>query len=125
MAKPVKRKLPKGRGAGAAAPGSTGTPNRTPTPKPTGGRATPKGGARPETRRAPEPGGRYTPPIPRSEKVSPWWVPALMFGLLGVGVVVIFCNYVGLLPGGEASNTYLLVGLGFILAGIITATQYH
>ena len=70
-------------------------------------------------------GGRYTPPIPVEEKVSPRWVPVLMFGCLAVGAVIIFCNYLGLVPGGETSNWYLLVGLGFILVGIVTATQYH
>ncbi len=72
-----------------------------------------------------EPTGRYTPPIPQEEKVSPRWVPVLMFGCLAAGGVVIFCNYLGLVPGGETSNLYLLLGLGFILIGIITATQYH
>ena len=52
------------------------------------------------------------------------WVPVLMFVLFGLGMVTIFLNYVGLLPG-ATSNWYLLAGLGFILAGIITATQYR
>jgi hypothetical protein len=67
---------------------------------------------------------RYTPPIPQSEKVSPMWVPVLMFVLLGIGLVVILANYIGWLPG-STSNWYLVVGLGFILAGILTATQWH
>ncbi len=54
---------------------------------------------------------------------SPWWVSALLFGFLGVGAVIIVINYLGYVPGGDASNIYLLVGLGFILAGMITATQ--
>jgi hypothetical protein len=87
-----------------------------------GGRTTPKGG--PTTEGRPGASSRYTPPIPKSQKVSPMWVPILMFGLLGLGLVVIFCDYLGILPGGT-SNGYLLVGLGLILAGIITATQYH
>ncbi len=62
--------------------------------------------------------------MPRSQKISPTWVPVLMFVLLGIGLVVIFCNYLGVLPGGT-KNTYLLAGLGSILGGIITATQYH
>jgi len=57
-------------------------------------------------------------------KVSPTWVPVLMFVLLGIGLLVIFLNYLGVLPGGT-KNSYLLVGLGSILGGIITATQYH
>lgn len=47
-----------------------------------------------------------------------------MFGLIIVGVVVILANYVGWVPG-DTSNWYLLLGLGFVLAGIITATQFH
>ncbi|MDP1805067.1 MAG: cell division protein CrgA, partial [Acidimicrobiales bacterium] len=87
------------------------------------GRTTPKGtatssGPRPEASR------RYTPPIPNAYKVSPTWVPVLMFTLLAIGLIVIFCNYLGVLPGGT-KNSYLLVGLGGILAGIITATQYR
>ena len=38
--------------------------------------------------------------------------------------VLIFLNYMGVLPG-DTKNSYLLVGLGFILGGIVTATQYH
>jgi hypothetical protein len=87
-----------------------------------GGRVTPKGGGAPTSR--PDPSSRYTPPVPRSQKVSPSWVPILMFALLAIGLVVIFCNYLGVLPGGT-KNTYLLVGLGAILGGIVTATQYH
>jgi hypothetical protein len=87
-----------------------------------GGRVTPKGG--PPAQRAASPSSRYTPPVPSYKKVSPPWVPVLMFALLGLGLVVIFCNYIGVLPGGT-KNSYLLVGLAAILGGIITATQYH
>ena len=52
------------------------------------------------------------------------WVPIVMFGCLALGVLVIILNYLNLLPG-DASNGYLLVGLGLITAGFITATQYH
>ena len=92
----------------------------------TSGRVTPKGGHKTETAKvdAGVASGRYTPPIPRTEKVSPWWVPALMFTLLGLGVAVIVLNYVGLLPG-DTKNSYLLIGLGLITAGFITATNYH
>ena len=44
------------------------------------GRVTPKGGAKPQAR-APEASARYTPPVPKELKVSPWWVPAVMFAL--------------------------------------------
>jgi hypothetical protein len=89
----------------------------------TTGRVTPKKSAPPKVD-AGVASGRYTPPIPREQKVSPIWVPILMFSLLGIGVVVIVLNYVGLLPG-DTSNGYLLLGLGFITAGFITATNYH
>jgi len=68
--------------------------------------------------------GRYTAPIPPEFKVSPTWVPVLMFGLLGLGALVIFLNYLGLLPG-ATDNRYLLLGLALVLGGIVTATQFH
>ena len=54
---------------------------------------------------------------------SPWWVPAIMFGLLIVGALIIMTNYMGVF--GDASNIRLVIGLGFILGGIVTATQYR
>ena len=95
-------------------PESMSTP---PKRKPKGGRVTAKG-TQPES-------SRYTAPIPESQKQSPIWVPILLFSFLGVGAIVIIINYLGFVPGGEANNWYLLGGLGFILAGIITATQLH
>ena len=93
---------------------ATWRPGRGPTPKgATGGRVTPKGTS-----------GRYTAPIPREVRVSPRWVPVLILTFLIVGVIVIICNYLGVLPGG-ASNWYLLVGLGLIVAGFVTATGFH
>jgi hypothetical protein len=69
---------------------------------------------------------RYTPPTQNlADLPSPLWVPVLMFVLLGAGMLTIFLNYLGMVPGGETSNWYLLLGLGFILGGIITATQYR
>ena len=68
--------------------------------------------------------GRYTPPIPRTQKVSPRWVPVLMLACLIVGVVVVIINYLGVLPGGT-QNLYLLIGLGLITLGFLTATQYR
>lgn len=83
-----------------------------------GGRVTPKKQQAAST-------GRYTPPTPKSKKVSPVWVPVVMFVCLGLGVIVILANYVGLMPGGEANNWYLLIGLGLITAGFLIATQYR
>jgi hypothetical protein len=90
-----------------------------------GGRTTPKGGAsaRPSKAAEPTPSARYTPPIPRDVKVSPIWVPILMFAFLGVGTLVILINYTGVVW--STSNWVLLGGLASILAGIVTATQYH
>lgn len=103
-----------------------------------GGRVTPKGGAPVKKVKldadsaaehaaggAPRASTRYTPPADRTyEMPSPMWVPVLMFTLFGLGMLTIFLNYVSLLPG-AVSNWYLLLGLGFILGGIITATQYR
>jgi hypothetical protein len=91
-----------------------------------GGRVTPKGGATRGSGPAPVASQRYTPPALRKDQMpSPRWVPVLMFTLLAIGVVVIILNYIDLLLPGATSNGYLLLGLGFILAGIITATQYR
>lgn len=67
---------------------------------------------------------RYTPPKSTyAQGPSPWWVPTLMFGLLVVGGLIIMLNYMELF--GEPANLRLVLGLGFILGGIITATQYR
>ncbi len=82
-----------------------------------GGRVTPKGthpdGYTPDTVSHT---GHDLPP-------SPTWVPVLMFALLGLGVATILLNYVGSIW--DTSNAILLLGLGMILGGIITATQYR
>jgi hypothetical protein len=71
---------------------------------------------------------RSAPPTPArgatyEKGPSPWWVPAIMFALLIAGALVIMANYMGVF--GEPSNVYLVAGLGAILGGIITATQYR
>lgn len=94
------------------------------------GRVTPKGGSRParakraSSHHAEESSSRYTPPTPRSAKVSPLWVPWVMFGLLILGMLLIFLNYIDVMPGG-VSYIWLGVGLLCILGGIIAATQYR
>lgn len=112
------------RDEGPAAPAA-----RKPNRNRGGGRVTPKGGGAPVKKvrslSSPEGSTRYTPPSHRPEDLpSPTWVPVLMFTLFGLGMVTILGNYVELLPG-AVSNWYLLLGLGFILGGIITATQYR
>lgn len=114
MAKPTKRRVPGGSGSGRVTP--KGGPSRA-------------AGSSTATSR-PQASARYTPPVPREMKVSPWWVPALMGALLVLGTAVILLNYVGLLPDwgflpDDTSNVWLLVGLGLILVGIVVATQWH
>lgn len=69
--------------------------------------------------------GRYTPPTPKSAKHSPLWVPVAMFTLLGCGLTVIVLNYLGLLPGGEAQNSDLILGLVLLVGGFVLSTQYR
>lgn len=72
----------------------------------------------------PAPSPRYTPPTPKSAKSSPRWLAVVMLALLVAGMLVIVCNYLGVLPG-EASNGYLFAGLGLITAGFVVATRYR
>ncbi|HEV3401112.1 MAG TPA: cell division protein CrgA [Acidimicrobiales bacterium] len=68
--------------------------------------------------------GRYTPPVPKTQKVSPIWVPIIMFTCLLGGMLMIILNYVSVLPK-SPHNGWLLGGLGLITVGFITATRYH
>lgn len=91
------------------------------------GRVTPKGGpvrSRAGGTAAAPTSGRYTAPVPNEFRVSPWWVPALIVAFFAAGIIVILLNYLSLL-GGSASNVYLFVGLGLIVAGFIAATRWH
>ena len=95
----------------------------------TGSRTTPKGtGSKKATAAGrPAPGsGRLTPKKPTSgRRTSPLWVPVSMFTCLGLGVLVIMANYLGLLPGGTAQNSDLLLGLGLLVAGFVLSTRYR
>lgn len=89
------------------------------TKRPASGRVTPKGTTTPS--------GRYTPPTPKEYRHSPTWVPVLMLTFFILGMIVIIFNYLPgavLLPG-DSNNWYLLLGLGLITAGFITATKYR
>lgn len=81
-----------------------------------GGRVTPKG-TQPHNMKSVETVQQY------SDEPSPPWVTWLLFGLLALGMIVIFLNYTKLVPGGETHNGFTLLGLGFILGGIVTATR--
>ena len=85
------------------------------------GRSAVGAGPSPLLRRA---SGRYTPPIPRSIKVSPKWMGPLILALLIVGALTIVLNYFNVLPAGP-SNWYLVGGIVLIAGGFVVATQYH
>lgn len=109
-------------------------------------RVTPKGGVEPDaalerqaamdrprkpgtgsgSKRVADDSRRYTPPSHYNEP-SPWWVPTIMWTLIGGGGLAIILNYAEVLPGTSngASGWYLLGGLFAILLGIMTATQYR
>lgn len=103
-------------------------------PRPTGGRVTPKGGARPPRHeRSPEPDGttdwaaetaRYTAPASAGAGPSPTWWPVLMFGLIGLGMLLIILNYAGLLPG-TPNNWMLLPAVFCIGGGLFAAMSYR
>jgi hypothetical protein len=124
-------------GAGKDAAGATKEPAPSPEvgsdtigrPRPAAGADKPRSGPRtrpaPTKRTTPPASARYTPPVPKSQKVSPLWVPILMFGCLGLGMLIIILNYVNVLPGSDPSNVYLMIGLGLITVGFITATKFH
>ena len=74
----------------------------------------PKSKGRKKANRRPPPPPK---PAPVKEKgPSPTWYIAIMFALMGIGVLVIVVNYIGLIPGGTES-IWLLSGLGAIAVG--------
>ncbi len=82
-----------------------------------GGRVTPKG-TQPHNAKPSVETVRDT----AADNPSPPWLTWVLFGLLAIGMIIIFLNYTKLL-GGETSNAFTLLGLGFILGGIIAATR--
>lgn len=66
---------------------------------------------------------RYTPPTPKEFYESPKWVPIVMAAFLALGVLAILLRYV--VPSFENTNTPVLIGLGFLLAGLFTATKWR
>jgi hypothetical protein len=51
------------------------------------------------------------------------WYVVTMFSLMGVGVLIILANYIGLF--GATSNTYLLIGLVAIGVGFTMTMDYR
>ena len=47
-----------------------------------------------------------------------------MFTCLVTGVVVIAANYMQVLPGGEVSNNFLLIGLTLLIIGFVLSTFF-
>ena len=76
----------------------------------------------PQPTRRPTKGSRYTPPAPKKVKQSHLGVPVTMFTCLVLGVVVIAGNYLEVLPGGEVSNNFLLIGLVLLIMGFVLST---
>jgi len=71
---------------------------------------------------------RPTPP-PTADPIkakgpSPLWYVVTMFSLMGVGLVIILCNYIGVLPG-SPKNNWLLLGLSGIAGGFAMTLNYR
>jgi hypothetical protein len=67
----------------------------------------------------------YTAPPPKKKpKPSPRWYGFLVLGLMLVGVAMIVLNYMGIMPG-DTQQLWLWLGLGFIAAGFVAATQWR
>lgn len=60
----------------------------------------------------------------RAAKSSPRWWPLVMFGLLGVGVLLIVLDYAGVLPG-TPNNWMLLPAIACIGGGLFAAMSYR
>jgi hypothetical protein len=60
-------------------------------------------------------------------KASPRWYGPLILTIMGIGVVMIVANYMGLLPGTSASprNAYLFGGLALIALGFLGTTRWR
>lgn len=65
-----------------------------------------------------------SPPPKKKPKPSPRWYGFLVLGLMLVGVAMIVLNYMGIMPG-DTQQLWLWLGLGFIAAGFVAATQWR
>lgn len=88
------------------------------------GRVTPKGTTSTPSADTVGASGVGRTPI-KLDRPSSRLVPIAMFGSLILGTLIILFNYLTEDILGTPSNWYLLGGLGFVLVGIITATQYR
>ena len=69
--------------------------------------------------------GRYTPPTPRHDRLSPRWVPAFMITALICGVVIVMVGYFGFESGSGTQILSMLVGGAFVTAGLAAAMTYR
>jgi hypothetical protein len=83
----------------------------------------PKSKGRKQANRRPTPPS-HKPTAVDTKGPSPVWYVATMFGLMGLGLIVILSNYIGFLPGGT-SNTYLIAGLAAIGVGFAMTMNYR
>ncbi|MCB2223719.1 MAG: cell division protein CrgA [Actinobacteria bacterium] len=63
-------------------------------------------------------------PESQKHKESPTWYVALMFGVMGIGALVVILNYIGAVPGGTDS-VWLYSGLGLIGVGFVMTLNYY
>jgi hypothetical protein len=63
------------------------------------------------------------PPPPKQDKTSPVWYVALMFSLMGIGVLIVVLNYIGIF--GDFDRRYLFGGLGAIAVGFMMTLGYR
>ena len=63
-------------------------------------------------------GYQLAPSRKKKRKGSPRWYGPAILALMGVGVVMIVLNYIGLVPGGT-QPMWLFAGLGLIAVGFI------
>jgi hypothetical protein len=70
---------------------------------------------------------RLDPDRKQRHKASPRWYGPLILTIMGIGVVMIVANYMGVLPGTSASprNAYLFGGLGLIALGFLGTTRWR
>jgi Cell division protein CrgA len=70
---------------------------------------------------------RLDPDRKQRHKASPRWYGPLILTIMGIGVVMIVANYMGILPGTSASprNAYLFGGLALIAIGFLGTTRWR
>lgn len=85
-----------------------------------------KARGKPKPRRASE-RYRLDPDRKQRHRPSPRWYGPLILSIMGIGVVMIVTNYMGVLPGTSAAprNAYLFGGLGLIALGFLGTTRWR